>query len=144
MIVRSTQRSTLIKMSSCLSLSLEEAILNEFLLPNAALGYPLYSSRHQLDAHVATVESNIIRHVHLSKDRLLTIQDTCLVANSLLLCQLWHPLCVISVPGQWLNDIQTVVRKFLLPFWPTPFWFTLCQLGRKEINAFLNIHLNTH
>lgn len=88
MIVRSAQRSTLIKMSSCLSLSLEEAILNEFLLPNAALGYPLYSSQHQLGAYLATVKTKTIRHVHLLKDRLLSTQGTDLVTNSLLLCQL--------------------------------------------------------
>ena len=95
------------------------------------LGYPLYSSKAQLNHFLDGVKVKVSRHANILRERHLSIRGAGLVANSLLLSKVWHLLRVVPVPDVWLKEIQQIVRKYLLPFWPTPSWSTLC-LRRKH------------
>ena len=86
------------------------------------LGYPLYHNDAQLFNFLDNIKSKIARHAQLLKARHLSIRGASTVANSLLLSRLWHVMRVIPLPQQWKQDIQRIVRSFLLPFWPTPAW----------------------
>lgn len=96
--------------------------------PNAIryLGYPLYSSPHQLTKYLDVIKNKILVHVNMLKERRLSVRGSSLVANSLLLSQLWHILRVVPIPKNWLLDIQRIIRSFVLPFWPAPAWDQIC------------------
>ncbi|KAG0933735.1 hypothetical protein G6F32_010970 [Rhizopus arrhizus] len=94
------------------------------------LGYPLYHTRHQLLSYLNELKLKIIRQCHFLKERHLSIKGSGLVANSLILSTLWHILRVTPVPNTWLSEVRSIIRKFLLPFWPAPSWSKLC-LPRK-------------
>ncbi|CAO3611948.1 unnamed protein product [Mucor hiemalis] len=95
------------------------------------LGYPLYSSDAQLNQFLDAIKVKVMRHANILSGRHLSIRGAGLVANSLLLSKVWHLLRVVPVPDVWLKDIQKIVRKYLLHFWPAPSWSTLC-LRRKH------------
>lgn len=67
------------------------------------LGYPLYSSPHQLSNFLDNIKLEITRMVHILQERHLSVRGLSLIANSLLLSQLWHILRVVPVPksGFW-------------------------------------------
>ncbi|CDS11845.1 hypothetical protein LRAMOSA11489 [Lichtheimia ramosa] len=90
------------------------------------LGYPLYHNQHQLLSYLNEIKLKITRHAHLLKGRNLSVRGASMVANSLLLSRLWHVLRVVPAPLTWLKEIKTIVRNFVLPFWPAPSWDTIC------------------
>ncbi|PHZ11430.1 uncharacterized protein RHIMIDRAFT_238868 [Rhizopus microsporus ATCC 52813] len=63
----------------------------------------------------------------LLKARGLSTRGTSIVANSLLLSKLWHVLIVVPAPKQWLQEICTIVRIFVVPLKPAFSWSTLCR-----------------
>ncbi|CEG80106.1 hypothetical protein RMATCC62417_14488 [Rhizopus microsporus] len=67
------------------------------------------------------------QHSFLLKARGLSIRGTGIVANSLLLNKFWHVLRVVPAPKQWLQEIRTIVRTFVVPFKPALSWSTLCR-----------------
>ncbi|KAJ8656559.1 hypothetical protein O0I10_007636 [Lichtheimia ornata] len=90
------------------------------------LGYPLFHNNSQLGNYLADIKGKIMRHANILKSRHLSIRGAGMVANSLLLSKLWHIMRVVPVPKYWLKEVKTVVRSFLLPFWPAPSWDTMC------------------
>ncbi|KAK4518233.1 uncharacterized protein ATC70_001585 [Mucor velutinosus] len=95
------------------------------------LGYPLYHTEEQLQHFLNSITVKIQRHCNLLTKRQLSIRGKGLVANSLLLSRLWHLLRVVVVPDKWLEEIQRVVRQYIVSFWPTVAWDSLC-LPRKH------------
>ena len=90
------------------------------------LGYPLYHTPQQLSSFLDGIKIKITRHANILRTRSLSIRGASTIANSLLLSRLWHILRVIQAPQSWLQEIKSIVRSFLLPFWPRPAWHTLC------------------
>lgn len=90
------------------------------------LGYPLYSNTQQLSAFLSTIKTKISVQANLLKERHLSVRGSSLIANSLLLSQLWHLLRVVPVTKTWLLEIRGIIRKFVLPFWPAPSWDKIC------------------
>ncbi|CDS10936.1 hypothetical protein LRAMOSA11422 [Lichtheimia ramosa] len=72
------------------------------------------------------IKNKIARHANILKARHLSIRGSGLVANSLLLSRLWHVLRVNPAPEPWLQEVKSIVRKYVLPFWPAPAWTTTC------------------
>ena len=107
------------------------------------LGYPLYSSKAQLNHFLDGVKVKVSRHANILRERHLSIRGAGLVANSLLLSKVWHLLRVVPVPDVWLKEIQQIVRKYLLPFWPTPSWSTLCLRRKHGGVGVVDIHAAT-
>jgi hypothetical protein len=91
------------------------------------LGFPLSSSKNQLEAFLADTLDKIRRHTNILHARNMSIKGTSLVANSLLLSRLWHLLRVITVPEKWLHQVRKMIHRFVAPFWPFPSWSTICQ-----------------
>ena len=104
------------------------------------LGYPLYSTASQLDDFLSGIKLKISRHANMLSSRGLSVRGASLVANSLLLSKLWHILRVVSVPKKWLDEVRTVVRKFVCPFWPAPSWSTLCQKKKYGGLGLVDLH----
>ncbi|CDS11843.1 hypothetical protein LRAMOSA11487 [Lichtheimia ramosa] len=111
------------------------------------LGYPLYHTKTQLLDFLDGVKSKIARHAQILKARNLSLRGASTVANSLLLSRLWHVLRVVPVPQQWKQEVQAIVRSFVLPFWPKPAWSTLClprRFGGVGLIDIENQHLALH
>ncbi|KAK4509867.1 uncharacterized protein ATC70_007171 [Mucor velutinosus] len=112
------------------------------------LGYPLYHTDVQLAHFLDTITVKVQRQYNSLTKRQLSIRDKGLVANSLLLSRLWHILRVVVVPSKWLEEIQRIVRQYIVSFWPVVAWDSLCLprkhggLGLVDIkNQHLALHL---
>jgi hypothetical protein len=71
--------------------------------------------------------NKIVRHYGLLRGRNLSVRGLATIANSLLLSGLWHILRVAPAPTKWLTRVQSIIRNFVLPFWPKPSWTTICR-----------------
>lgn len=67
-----------------------------------------------------------------------------MIANSVILSTVWHILRVVTVPNSWLNNIRAVVKKFIVPFWPTPSWKKICLPKAQGGLSVVDIHLQHH
>lgn len=94
------------------------------------LAYPLYSSTKQLQSFLQRHTDKICQHVLALSDRGLSVMGSSMVANSLLLSTFWHLLRVVPVPQKWLQQIQSMIYHYVLPFWPRPSWQTICKLRK--------------
>ncbi|CDH61168.1 hypothetical protein RO3G_01611 [Lichtheimia corymbifera JMRC:FSU:9682] len=104
------------------------------------LGYPLWHNNTQLQHYLTEVKGKVARHASILKARNLSLRGAGMVANSLLLSKLWHVLRVVPVPTGWLDEVKQIIRSFLLPFWPTPSWDTLCLPRRFGGVGLVNLH----
>ncbi|CEP14347.1 hypothetical protein [Parasitella parasitica] len=95
------------------------------------LGYPLYHSAGQLAHFLDAIKIKLQRHVNILSQRHPSIRGKSLVANSLLLSRLWHILRVVIVSAKWLSEIQSIIRQYIVNFWPGVAWDNLC-LPRKH------------
>ncbi|KAG0931523.1 hypothetical protein G6F57_011006 [Rhizopus arrhizus] len=71
--------------------------------------------------------NKIVRHYGLLRGRNLSVRGLATIASSLLLSGLWHILQVAPAPTKWLTRVQSIIRNFVLPFWPKPSWTTICR-----------------
>ncbi|CDH55956.1 hypothetical protein RO3G_01611 [Lichtheimia corymbifera JMRC:FSU:9682] len=90
------------------------------------LGYPLYHHDQHLDSFLSSLYTKLETHVHMLQQRTLSILGKATVANSLLLSRLWHILRVCVVPQPWIQKCQTLIRKYVCNFFPSPSWSTCC------------------
>lgn len=104
------------------------------------LGYPLYHNHTQLQHYLTEIKGKISRHANILKARHLSVRGAGMIANSLLLSKLWHILRVVPVPSGWLDEVKQIVRSFLLPFWPSPSWDSMCLPRRFGGVGLVNIH----
>ncbi|KAG2224705.1 hypothetical protein INT45_009020 [Circinella minor] len=86
------------------------------------LGYPLYHSQAQLDGFLESLYNKIKHHVDFLQQRRLSVLGKSIIANSLLLSRLWHVLRVCIVPTSWLKKCNSLVRQYVLDFFPYPRW----------------------
>ncbi|KAG2194762.1 hypothetical protein INT47_012064 [Mucor saturninus] len=105
------------------------------------LGYPLYHTSDQLDSFLDDVRIKIVRHSTILRQRNLSLRGASLVANSLLLSRLCHILRVVAVPTRWLDSVKTLVRSYLLPFWPRPAMSTIYLPKKFGGVGLVDIHL---
>jgi hypothetical protein len=95
------------------------------------LGYPLYHTKEQLEHFLASITTKVQRQCDILTKRQLSIRGKGVVANSLILSRLWHLLRVVVVPTKWLDEVKSIVRKYIVSFWPAVSWDNLC-LPRKH------------
>lgn len=91
------------------------------------LGYPVYSSKEQLNTFLWSVENKLANHINILRQRSLSIRGRAIVANSLILSRLWHILRVTIVPEKWLSSIRRKVYEYVVPFFPKPSYHFLCS-----------------
>lgn len=108
------------------------------------LGYPLYSTQAQLLSFLLPVKKKIRRHCNLLSTRGLSVRGSSLLVNSVILSTLWHLLRVVPIPVKWLNDIRTIVRKFVLSFWPAPSWKRICFPKSQGGLSIIDIDMQQH
>jgi hypothetical protein len=104
---------------------------NSHTSPAIYLGYPLYSNTIQLNNFLTNVSNKIQRHIHILQNRQLSVKGKAIVCNSLLLSKLWHIIRVTIVPSKWLQEINTMIRDYILPFYPRPSLNYACQPQEK-------------
>lgn len=104
------------------------------------LGYPIYHTPDQLNNFLDQLYIKIKNQVAYLNHRNLSILGRATVANSLLLSRLWHVLRVCVVPASWINKCQSLVRKYVLQFFPHPSWQWCCQPRDKGGLGLVDIH----
>ena len=62
----------------------------------------------------------------------------------MILSKLWHLLREIPVPKVWLDEIRSIVRRFVLPFWPAPSWESICLPKSKGGLGIIDLHTQHH
>ncbi|OAQ22156.1 hypothetical protein K457DRAFT_40555, partial [Linnemannia elongata AG-77] len=90
------------------------------------LGYPIALTRTQRDAFFDNIHKKIKHHINLQHGRQLSVLGRSIIANSLLLSRLWHVIAVHPPTRQWTKRVQGSIRKFTVPFFPSPSWNHLC------------------
>jgi len=90
------------------------------------LGYPIALTRTQRDAFFDNIYKKIKHHINLQHGRQLSVLGRSIIANSLLLSRLWHVIAVHPPTRQWTKKVQGSIRRFTVPFFPSPSWNHLC------------------
>ena len=90
------------------------------------LGYPIALTRTQRDSFFNNIHKKIKHHINLQHGRQLSVLGRSIIANSLLLSRLWHVIAVHPPMRQWTKKVQGSIRKFTVPFFPSPSWNHLC------------------
>ena len=108
------------------------------------LGYSLFSAPHQLKAYLSKIRALILGSCTKLQGRGLSVQGLAYITNSVILSKLWHLLRVIPVPKVWLDEIRSIVRRFVLPFWPAPSWESICLPKSKGGLGIIDLHTQHH
>jgi hypothetical protein len=92
--------------------------------PNAAiyLGYPFICHKRQLHAYYDTLMGKIEAAIGALTPRRLSMRGKALITNSLLLSKLWYVSRISPPDAHWMRKLQSSLRKFVVPFFPTPSW----------------------
>lgn len=77
------------------------------------LGYPLSSSKAQLQALLDKLLQEIRAHAQFLTQRSLSKMGRALVANSLLLARVWHCIRILPVPLSFLASLRSTISAFL-------------------------------
>ena len=91
------------------------------------LGYPVALNTRQRDLFLDNILSKIKIQIGLHSGRQVSVLGRGLIANSLILSRLWHIVSVVQPPRTWIRKVQSVVRKFVCPFFPAPSWEFITQ-----------------
>ncbi|CDH53913.1 hypothetical protein RO3G_14532 [Lichtheimia corymbifera JMRC:FSU:9682] len=92
------------------------------------LGYPLTSSKHQLELFLDQLLQDLTSACNQHSQRTLSIRGRATVANSLILSRIWHVLRLTPTTTVFLNQLKSVIGKFLMRnIFPRVAFTTLCR-----------------
>jgi len=90
------------------------------------LGFPIALTPRQRNHFFNSIHLKIKKHISLLGGRQLSVLGRGTIANSLLLSRLWHAMTVHSPSQAWTKQVQSTIRKYVVPFFPAPSWDHLC------------------
>ncbi|KAI7850660.1 hypothetical protein BDC45DRAFT_591147 [Circinella umbellata] len=107
------------------------------------LRYLLYHTDEQLQLFLNGIYNKMSQQIQLLQQRHLSVLSKSMVANSLILAKIWHILQVCVVPPSWLSKCNTLLRQYLLPFFPYPRWSHACASKQQGGLGIVDLH-NQH
>ncbi|OAD07111.1 hypothetical protein MUCCIDRAFT_107714 [Mucor lusitanicus CBS 277.49] len=81
--------------------------------PIRYLGFPLLTSVKQRNSFLDQLTDKIRLGCQIHKQRALSVRGCATALNSPVLSQLWYVLCVVTVPVDTLDSIQSVISQFI-------------------------------
>lgn len=92
------------------------------------LGYPLASSKRQLDVYLDKLLSSVRSLCHDFSDRQLSVRGRATILNMLILSTIWHTLRLVGAPSSFFRSLRACMGGFLMhKMFPRVSLQKLCQ-----------------